>query len=167
VLLVGHKMGATFVLDPDDPEELLRQARVGRGSIPGGVHFGMVLEGETLYVPIDDMNDTPNGDVLDPEAARPAVHAVNVIDGSLARINVAVDPCGDDRHDAPRTGPGRLPKAGGDPERAPPQSRGRVSTRARGAPQPETSAPELAGSAGTCSKRACGWSCTSRVMAGG
>jgi polyvinyl alcohol dehydrogenase (cytochrome) len=97
VLLIGHKMGAAFALDPDDPTEFLWQARVGRGTIQGGVHFGMALEGETLYVPINDMNDTRNGDVLDPEAARPGVHAINVRDGSVRWSEVAVDRCGVDR----------------------------------------------------------------------
>ncbi len=97
VLLVGHKMGAAFAIDPDAPDSLLWQARVGRGSIQGGVHFGMALDGETLYVPINDMNDTRNGDALDPEAARPGVHAVNVADGRVLWSNVAVDRCGEER----------------------------------------------------------------------
>ena len=97
VLIVGHKMGAAFALDPDNPEELLWETRLGRGSIQGGVHFGMALDGETLYVPINDMNDTRNGDWLDPEAARPGVHALNVSDGRVLWNQVAEDRCGDER----------------------------------------------------------------------
>lgn len=97
ILLIGHKMGAAFGLDPDDPTEFKWFARVGRGTIQGGVHFGMALDGETLYVPINDMNDTRNGDVLDPEAARPGMHAVNIRDGKVLWGNVAQDRCGPDR----------------------------------------------------------------------
>ncbi len=101
VLVGGHKIGAAFAFDldavkGDDPEPLW-WTRVGRGSIQGGVHFGMAADGTTIYVPINDMNDTRNGDVLDPEAARPGVHAVNAADGKVLWSRVQPDRCGDDR----------------------------------------------------------------------
>ncbi|MDH3641919.1 MAG: PQQ-binding-like beta-propeller repeat protein, partial [Gammaproteobacteria bacterium] len=65
--------------------------------IQGGVHFGLAVEGTTVYVPINDMNDTRNGDVLDPEAARPGVHSVSAVDGSVLWSHVQEDVCGADR----------------------------------------------------------------------
>lgn len=83
VLLAGHKNGTVFGLDPDEQGAERWSVRVGRGSIQGGVHFGMAASADTLYVPINDMNDTHNGDVLDPAAARPGVHAVDIASGKV------------------------------------------------------------------------------------
>ena len=62
-LVGGHKNGSAFAFDlgknsatPEDPQPLWR-TELGRGSIQGGVHFGMAVEGDTVYVPINDMND--------------------------------------------------------------------------------------------------------------
>ncbi len=97
VLVVGHKNGTIFGLDPDAEGAVLFAQRVGRGSIQGGVHFGMAAEGHVVYAPINDMNDTRNGDVLDPDLARPGVHAINAIDGSVLWNHVQEDQCGKGR----------------------------------------------------------------------
>ncbi len=97
VLTVGHKDGTIYVLDPDEAGNLLWAVRVGRGSIQGGVHFGMALEDTILYAPINDMNDTRNGDFLDPDLARPGVHAIDLVEGTVAWQHVQDDLCGDDR----------------------------------------------------------------------
>ena len=97
VLAAGHKNGTIFALDPDDNGNVLWSVRVGRGSIQGGVHFGMAAEGSILYAPINDMNDTRNGDVLDPELARPGVHAIDMLEGAVLWSNVTADSCGAQR----------------------------------------------------------------------
>jgi polyvinyl alcohol dehydrogenase (cytochrome) len=93
ILVAGHKDGSVFGLDPDDRGRLLWVARVGRGSIQGGVHFGMAAEGSRLYVPINDMNDTGNGDVLDPARARPGMHAIDAATGRVLWSTVQKDVC--------------------------------------------------------------------------
>jgi polyvinyl alcohol dehydrogenase (cytochrome) len=93
VLLAGHKDGSVFGLDPDANGKLLWTARVGRGSIQGGVHFGMAAEGSRLYVPINDMNDTGNGDVLDPALARPGMHAIDAATGKVLWSTVQKNVC--------------------------------------------------------------------------
>ncbi len=93
VLVAGHKDGTIFGLDPDNEGQLLFAQRVGRGSIQGGVHFGMAAAGTTLYAPINDMNDTRNGDDLDPAAARPGVHAIDVVEGTVMWNHVQPDVC--------------------------------------------------------------------------
>lgn len=97
VLAVGHKNGTVFGLDPDAGGATLFAQRVGRGSIQGGVHFGMAAEGATLYAPINDMNDTRNGDVLDPAAARPGVHAIDIEEGTVQWSHVQENICGGER----------------------------------------------------------------------
>ncbi len=92
-LLAGHKNGTIFGLNPDAQGEVLWSARVGRGSIQGGVHFGMAASAETLYAPINDMNDTHNGDVLDPAAARPGIHALDIATGKVRWSHVQPNVC--------------------------------------------------------------------------
>ncbi len=97
VLMAGHKNGTIFGLDPDNGGAVLFTQRVGRGSIQGGVHFGMAAEGSIIYAPINDMNDTRNGDVLDPQAARPGVHAIDVVEQAVLWSYVQPNECGPDR----------------------------------------------------------------------
>lgn len=101
VLAAGHKNGSLIVLDPDTGSNtnvtVLQTHKLGRGSIQGGVHFGMAASDGIVYVPINDMNDTRNGDFLDPELARPGLHAVDVVEGSILWQTVQPNVCGDER----------------------------------------------------------------------
>ena len=97
VLAVGSKAGMVFGLDPDRDGALLWSTRIGRGSIQGGVHFGMAVGDGVIYAPINDMNDTRNGDLLDPDLARPGVHAIDPASGEVLWRHVQDDVCGDDR----------------------------------------------------------------------
>ena len=98
LLIAGHKDGSVMAVDPAAPVQgPVWRTQLGRGSIQGGVHFGMAAEGTTVYVPINDMNDTRNGDVLDPELARPGVHAVDASTGGILWQHVQEDRCGGDR----------------------------------------------------------------------
>ena len=97
VLAVGSKEGKVVGLDPDDGGALLWSTRIGRGSIQGGVHFGMAVGDGLIYAPVNDMNDTRNGDFLDPDLARPGVHAVDPISGEVMWRHIQEDLCGDDR----------------------------------------------------------------------
>ena len=45
ILLAGHKNGTVYALDPDNKAEVRWTTDVGRGSIQGGIHFGMVCRG--------------------------------------------------------------------------------------------------------------------------
>jgi polyvinyl alcohol dehydrogenase (cytochrome) len=96
ILVAGHKTGQVFGLDPADGR-LLWATRVGRGSIQGGVHFGLAVEGTTVYVPINDMNNTRNGEPLDPVAARPGMHALDAATGRLLWSRVTENGCGEGR----------------------------------------------------------------------
>ena len=97
VLAAGQKSGMVFGLDPDREGALLWSTQVGRGSSQGGVHFGMAAGDGLLYVPINDMNDTRAGEVLDPALARPGVHAIDPASGELMWRHVQENLCGTDR----------------------------------------------------------------------
>jgi len=93
LLVAGHKNGTVFGLDPNRDGELVWQTPVGRGSIQGGVHFGLAAAEGRVYVPINDMNNTYNGDYLDPDKARPGVHALNIDDGEPLWSHVQENVC--------------------------------------------------------------------------
>lgn len=97
LIVAGHKDGSVVAYDAATGAERKWVAKVGRGSIQGGVHFGMAAEGQRVYAPINDMNDTRNGDVLDPALARPGVHAIDAATGNVAWSHVQKDLCGDGR----------------------------------------------------------------------
>lgn len=81
VVLAGQKSGWVFAIDPASGH-LLWKTRVGRGGVEGGVHFGMAVDGERLFVPINDMTDVVYG-VTYPEPARPGVYALDVSSGRI------------------------------------------------------------------------------------
>lgn len=93
VLTVGSKSGMMSGHDPDDGGRLLWQTRVGRGSIQGGVHFGMAAEGTTVYAPVNDINHSNDGSMLDESAARPGVSAINAASGEVLWRHVQQDVC--------------------------------------------------------------------------
>ena len=92
VLVAGLKTGEVLGLDPDDEGALLWRTRLGRGSIQGGVHFGLAAEGTTVYVPINDMNDRSGRPVPD-LPARPGIGAVDAATGKLLWQHVQEDVC--------------------------------------------------------------------------
>ena len=97
VVVAGQKDGRVFALDSETGQNKLWEVKLGRGSIQGGVHFGMAAAGTTVYVPINDMNDTRNGEWLDPELARPGVSAVNAVTGEILWQHVQENVCGEGR----------------------------------------------------------------------
>ncbi|MGL6043084.1 MAG: PQQ-binding-like beta-propeller repeat protein, partial [Sandaracinobacteroides sp.] len=96
VLAAGHKTGRVYGLNPDGGTPVWI-TKVGRGSIQGGVHFGMAAEGTTIYAPINDMNNTRNGQALDPALARPGMNAIDAATGKLLWSRVQPNICGDGR----------------------------------------------------------------------
>jgi polyvinyl alcohol dehydrogenase (cytochrome) len=96
LLVAGHKTGRVYGLNPDGGAPLWI-TKVGRGSIQGGIHFGMAAEGATLYAPVNDMNNTRNGQALDPALARPGMHAIDAATGKLLWSRVQPNLCTDKR----------------------------------------------------------------------
>ena len=97
LVVAGQKDGRVFALDWETGQNKLWEVKLGRGSIQGGVHFGMAADGTTVYVPINDMNDTRNGEWLDPELARPGVSAVDAVTGEVLWSHVQENVCGEGR----------------------------------------------------------------------
>ena len=92
LLIVGQKNGWVYALDPDQVGKIVWQARVGRGGIQGGVHFGMALEGNRLFVPIADLADGHDGRHYD-AAPRPGLYALDPVTGAPLWSAPAPDAC--------------------------------------------------------------------------
>jgi polyvinyl alcohol dehydrogenase (cytochrome) len=75
-VLAGQKSGWVYALDPANGK-LVWKTKVGRGGFLAGVHFGMAVRGDALYVPI---SDAPDG-LQHSEPARPGMYALDIRTG--------------------------------------------------------------------------------------
>ncbi|GAB4142437.1 MAG: PQQ-binding-like beta-propeller repeat protein [Sphingomonadales bacterium] len=88
-VLAGQKSGMVHAIDPDSGK-LLWQEKLGRGGVRGGIHFGMAVDGDRLYVPVSDV---PDGKSYD-EPPRPGLYALDVKTGQeLWQAPAADDVC--------------------------------------------------------------------------
>jgi polyvinyl alcohol dehydrogenase (cytochrome) len=96
-IFVGLKSGMALALDPDKPSGSLWTNRVGRGSIQGGIQFGMAYDGTRLYVPIADMANSMDASSAARDAAagppRPGLYALDPATGKLLWNTPADDVC--------------------------------------------------------------------------
>ncbi|MGH9660342.1 MAG: lipocalin-like domain-containing protein, partial [Bryobacteraceae bacterium] len=92
VLLAGQKSGIVYALDPDRKGEIVWQTRVGKGSVVGGVQWGMASDSRRVFAAVSDagMTRNPGHDPsdtrrfhLDPKQGG-GLTALRVADGSRA-----------------------------------------------------------------------------------
>lgn len=88
ILVAGQKSGAVFGIDPATGEQIWHN-KLGRGGIQGGVHFGMAVDGDVLYVPMSDFYGGPRW----PGKAYPGMFAVDVRTGEKRWFNQNDDSC--------------------------------------------------------------------------
>lgn len=91
-LVAGAKSGTVTAVDPDANGKLLWRTQVGRGSLQGGVHFGMAAEGTHIYVPIYDSKDTSDGGLFT-DSGFPGVHALDAKTGKILWRGKGGDRC--------------------------------------------------------------------------
>ncbi|MDO8860449.1 PQQ-binding-like beta-propeller repeat protein [Haliea sp. E1-2-M8] len=89
LVLAGQKSGEVFALDPDNGGEIVWRRKLGRGGIQGGVHFGMALEGDVLYVPMSDFDGGPRW----PGEMFPGMYAVDIRTGEQLWFNRNANIC--------------------------------------------------------------------------
>ena len=96
-IFVGLKSGVALAVDPDKHNASLWSNRVGRGSIQGGIQFGMAYDGERLYVPISDMANSGDASSKERDAAagpvRPGLYAIDPLNGKLLWTSPTDDNC--------------------------------------------------------------------------
>jgi polyvinyl alcohol dehydrogenase (cytochrome) len=78
IVLGGEKSGDVLALDPDDGHQLWK-TKVGRGGILAGIYFGMAASGDSVFVPISDMDDGRKYQ----QPAQPGLYALNLLTGEF------------------------------------------------------------------------------------
>lgn len=98
-LFVGSKSGMALSIDPQQHDRALWTNRVGRGSIQGGIQFGMAYDGIRLYVPIADManamDNSQKAREQDAGPPRPGLYALDPVTGKFEWQTPADNVCGD------------------------------------------------------------------------
>ncbi|MGQ9426325.1 outer membrane protein assembly factor BamB family protein [Gilvimarinus sp. F26214L] len=80
IILAGQKSGDVWALDPEKDGKLVWHNRFGQGTALGGVHWGMAMDGERLYVPISDPHINTSEEGWVPE---PGMNAVDITTGKV------------------------------------------------------------------------------------
>ncbi len=92
IILAGQKSGMVFAMNPNEKGKIIWQAKVGRGGIMGGIHWGMASNENTLFVPINDREAYPADK---DKMAFSGLHSIDVNDGKFLWSNVLENKCGD------------------------------------------------------------------------
>lgn len=88
LVIAGQKSGDIHALDPDTGA-LAWKTKAGRGSLNGGVHFGIASGGGRVYVPIADVLDITDF----PGERHPGMHALNMETGEFIWRTPMADRC--------------------------------------------------------------------------
>jgi polyvinyl alcohol dehydrogenase (cytochrome) len=96
-IFVGLKSGLVIAVDPEHPNGAVWSNRVGRGSIQGGIQFGMAFDGKRVFVPISDMMNTMDASTKARDASagvsRPGLYALDPDSGKLLWSSAADNVC--------------------------------------------------------------------------
>ncbi len=79
IIVAGQKSGTVAGIDPDDGH-IVWQRKMGRGGLFGGVHFGMAVEGNRVFVPIADIPIGGDGKAP-PGDGHPGLYAIDAATG--------------------------------------------------------------------------------------
>ena len=94
MLIAGQKSGMVFAMDPDDNGSIIWQKRVGRGGKKGGVHWGMTIDDDSIFVPIADLPEK----IPSQFSPMPGIHALRIKDGSKEWYRPALPVCEDEKY---------------------------------------------------------------------
>lgn len=98
-VVAGQKSGEVWALDPHTGE-LIWMRKMGRGGLLGGVHFGIAVSGDRVFVPINDADlVSAYAEAYDsskwPGEPNPGLFALDLKTGETLWGWKAVDACGD------------------------------------------------------------------------
>jgi len=80
ILLAGQKSGDVWALDPDKKGALVWHTKLSDGTPVGGVHWGMTVMEDTVFVPVGD----PDWDIKTWDyEARPGLAALDIATGDI------------------------------------------------------------------------------------
>ena len=82
ILVAGQKSGTVWALDPDAEGAVLWSTQVGKGSMLGGIHWGMATDGRLAYAPNADRTAVITD--VNPEHDRaPGLYALDLTTGEV------------------------------------------------------------------------------------
>ncbi len=82
ILVAGQKSGTVWALDPDAEGAVLWSTQVGKGSMLGGIHWGMATDGRLAYAPNADRSAVITD--VNPEHERaPGLYALDLMTGEF------------------------------------------------------------------------------------
>jgi polyvinyl alcohol dehydrogenase (cytochrome) len=93
ILLTGQKSGAVWALDPDNGGKLIWTRRLSKGGANGGVHWGVAIDGQRVFAPINDA--TPPSDEY--PLGGVALHALDIDTGKVLWTAKGEGDCSGDR----------------------------------------------------------------------
>lgn len=79
IIVAGQKSGDVWGVNPDNGEVIWNQ-RIGQGSVLGGNHWGVAVDGKRVFVPINDPAVASNEDDWEPI---PSMNALDISTGEL------------------------------------------------------------------------------------
>ena len=82
ILVAGQKSGTVWALDPDADGAVLWSTQVGKGSMLGGIHWGMASDGRLAYAPNADRNAVIT-DVNPAHERAPGLYALDLQSGEV------------------------------------------------------------------------------------
>lgn len=80
ILLAGQKSGDVWALDAENGGKVLWHNRFGTGTALGGVHWGMAIDGERVFAPINDPHISTSEEGWVPE---PGMNAIDIASGEV------------------------------------------------------------------------------------
>jgi len=95
LVFAGQKSGTVWAMDPDTGKVVWRRD-IGAGSALGGVHWGIALTGDTLYVPISNVGRALPGQPIEP-GVTPGLYALDAKSGAILWQYAAKPSCAGER----------------------------------------------------------------------
>jgi polyvinyl alcohol dehydrogenase (cytochrome) len=95
-LFAGQKSGTVWAMEPATGKVLWRQA-LGTGSPLGGVHWGMALDGDTIFAPISFVGGALPGETVDVSTIKSGMYALSAATGQVKWSFATTPDCTGDR----------------------------------------------------------------------
>jgi len=97
-IFAGQKSGTVWAMEPATGTVLWRQA-LGTGSPLGGVHWGIALDGDTVFAPISFVGRTLPDETVDVATIRSGLYALNAATGEVKWVFATSPDCAGDRQE--------------------------------------------------------------------
>jgi polyvinyl alcohol dehydrogenase (cytochrome) len=95
-IFAGQKSGTVWAMDPATGKVLWRQA-LGTGSPLGGVHWGMALDGDTIFAPISFVGGALPDETVDVSTIKSGMYALSAATGQVKWSFATTPDCAGDR----------------------------------------------------------------------